>query len=117
MNGVTNANLGEARGDANGEAVDDLLRNMAEDDGVRVARRGEAGVGVRAICHGAGEARRMTVWREGGLANAPSCVLEERNFQSASRTVFSSSFPARADSARTRSSIFSVRSSSSSSLS
>lgn len=67
MKGVTKANLGEARGEANGEAVEDLLRNIAEEDGVKVDGRGEAGVELRASCHGAGDARRMTVCLEGGF--------------------------------------------------
>ena len=76
--------------------------------------RGECwtGVGARFCCHGAGEGRRMMVWRLGG--GELEALAESRYRQRQSRTTFSSDLPVRPVSARSSSSSLSVLSSSSS---
>ena len=69
---------GEARGEVKGECCEDLMRKSVGRTarpgggaGLAVALRGELATGVLLrdlSCHGAGELRRMTVWRMDGEA-------------------------------------------------
>lgn len=70
--GLEKARRGDGRGDVNGEAVEDFARVKAggamPKPGGGLMVRGEllTGVGALLACQGAGEGRRITVWRLGG---------------------------------------------------
>ena len=64
MCGVDRARRGEARGEVKGDAVEDFVRTKAGEPakaGGGILGEFCEGVGVRAVCQGAGEALRMIV--------------------------------------------------------
>lgn len=108
---------GEGRGEVKGDAVDDFAREKpggATPKPGGGAMRGEEleGVGARATCQGAGDDRRMIVWRTGG--GEADELLAPRKRQSESNTASSRALPVSDVFSRINSSSFSVLSSSSS---
>ena len=103
--GSTFPRRGDGRGEVKGDAVRDLgargnpPRGTGKPDWATgldpVCEGEESGVAERAICHGAGEERRMTVCRTGGCE--ASAMEELRCRQRTSSTAFSRAEPARDD--------------------
>ena len=118
--GLVKARRGEGRGDVKGEAVEDFALARLEgkpkpcdEAGLAPVSEGEArGVVALGICHGAGEALRLTAWRAGGDGTGGFLVSLCR--QRAPRTASSSARPLSAVCFRSSSSSLSVLSSSSS---
>jgi len=95
MAGLEKASRGEGRGDVKGEAADDFARLPSPGGKKPGGAKGETpslgeedtGVLTRGICHGAGEGRRMVIWRMGGGEDVPA--VPSRNFQRTSSTALS----------------------------
>jgi hypothetical protein len=122
--GCARASLGEGRGEVNGETVEEsggranapreLCTHEVLPGLVPRFEWGDNGVDDRAICHGAGDERRITVCRGGG---DESGWLRFRCRQRMSNTAFSKDGPDSVVFARKKSSTFSTCSSSSKSRS